>query len=139
MKAKQQQSISVSSASLPSTFENLCRKSSLRLKVLTVGRRYWHAWSARKPFVSKAKRTSFAKDGEIYVTTRTIRIAQGLNNGNNGEKVHLYDINLADYSDDNDDRALAYYSAKCLRLDPKIGIPLLYRALKEQYDLQIVQ
>lgn len=68
----------------------------------------------------------------MKVNYRTLAIAKQLNNGNAGVKVYLHDINLDDYEDD--DKILAYHSARHLRIHPKIGIPLLWEALHQQYE-----
>jgi len=51
---------------------------------------------------------------------------------NNGRKIYLKDIDLDDYS--GDDQVLAYYSSKYLHLLPEVGIPLLWNALHQQYE-----
>ena len=70
---------------------------------------------------------------EIKVNLRTIFLAKQMYDyENNGRKIYLKDINLDDYS--GDDQVLAYYSSKYLHLLPEVGIPLLWNALHQQYD-----
>lgn len=69
---------------------------------------------------------------EIKVTYKTLAIAKQLNNGNGGIKVYLKDINIDDY--EGDEHYLAYVSVKYMRINPSIGIPLLWEALHQQYD-----
>ncbi len=70
---------------------------------------------------------------EIKVNLRTIFLAKQLYDyENNGRKIYLKDIDLNNFS--GDELLLAFYSAKYLHLLPKIGIPLLWDALHQQYD-----
>jgi len=70
---------------------------------------------------------------EIKLTHGTIYIVKQMDayKNNSKQKVYLKDINIDDYV--GDERQLAYYGVRLLHMHPDEAIPLLWKALSQQY------